>query len=72
MLYAIRKAEQMGLTVRENPYTDSVDPVHVKGSFHYRTFPNLYGGKKLGEAIDVSGPAPLMARFYRWGTGTLR
>lgn len=65
MLAAIRLAQNMGLTVRENPYVDPVDPVHVQRSFHYRTFPGTYNGRKLGEAIDASGSPDLMAEFFR-------
>lgn len=56
MLAAIRLAESLGLHVGENPYTGTVDPVHAKNSYHYRTFPGLFGGKHLGEAADFSGP----------------
>lgn len=72
MLGAISQAQKMGLQVGENPYTDPVDPVHVKGSFHYQTFGGTFGGKKLGEAIDVSGSPEQMAAYYRWATGNLR
>jgi hypothetical protein len=71
-LAAIRFAQKLGLSVRENPYTDPVDPVHTKGSYHYKTFPGLYGGKHLGEAVDVSGASPLMARYYKWAINNLR
>lgn len=47
-------AEQMGLTVRENPHWDKVDPVHTKGSYHYKN-----------EAIDVSGDPAKMAAYTR-------
>lgn len=67
-LRLIHLAQDMGLRVGENPYVDGVDPVHVKTSFHYRTFPGTFpgtfNGKQLGEAIDVSGPSDLMMRFY--------
>ena len=65
MLRAIKLAQSLGLSVRENPYTDPVDPVHTQGSYHYRTFPGQYGGKKLGQGIDVSGPPEKMAAFYK-------
>lgn len=65
MLQALALAKQMGLTSRENPYVDKVDPVHVRGSYHYRTFPGLYNGRQLGEAVDVSGAPDLMAAYYR-------
>jgi hypothetical protein len=64
-LRAIKIAQRLGLSVRENPYTDRVDPVHKGKSYHYRNFPGLYGGKRLGEAIDVSGAMPLMNRYSR-------
>jgi len=72
MLRAIRRAQEMGLAARENPYVDAVDPVHVKGSYHYRDFPGQYGGKKLGEALDVSGNAKLMSDYFRWALANLR
>lgn len=72
MIAAINKARAMGLRVGENPYVDKVDPVHVKGSFHYRDFPSGWQGKPLGEAIDVSGDPKLMAAYYRWATSPYR
>jgi hypothetical protein len=69
MIAAIKKAQQMGLRVGENPYVDHVDPVHVPGSFHYKSFASGWQGKPLGEAIDVSGSPALMAAYYRWATG---
>jgi hypothetical protein len=72
MIQAIHQAQSMGLRVGENPYVDKVDPVHVKDSFHYRNFPGSYGGKPLGEAIDVSGDPRQMAAFFRWGLANLR
>lgn len=62
VLAAIRLAQSLGLSVGENPFVGGVDPVHVKNSYHYRTFPGLYKGRKLGQAIDVSGPNS--QRFY--------
>jgi hypothetical protein len=41
-----------GLHVGENPHFGGVNPVHVKGSYHYK-----------GEAIDVSGDPALEAKF---------
>lgn len=69
MLAAIQLAESLGLHVGENPYTDTVDPVHAKNSYHYRTFPGLFGGKHLGQAADFSGPnaAKLYALLSRHG-----
>jgi len=72
MLSAISWAQQHGLRVGENPYTSKVYPVHVKGSYHYRDFPGKYGGKTLGEAVDVTGTPAQMAAYYRWATGHLR
>ena len=66
MLALIRRALRMGLSVRENPYTDPVDPVHTKGSFHYSNFKGSYNGKKLGEAIDVSGDPAKLRRYFRF------
>lgn len=64
-LRGISLAQKLGLAVRENPYTDPVDPVHTEGSFHYQTFPGLYRGKRLGEAIDVSGDPRKLTAFYK-------
>lgn len=47
-------AQSMGLHVGENPHFGGVNPVHVTNSYHYKN-----------EAIDVSGPAALMAKFYK-------
>lgn len=63
LLHAITLAQQLGLHVGENPYVDTVDPVHAKNSYHYRTFPGLFNGRRLGEAIDVSGPG--YQQFYK-------
>lgn len=63
MLQLLQLGRSLGLTELENPYVDSVNPsVHAKNSFHDRTFPGLYNGRRLGEATDFSGPA--MQRFY--------
>lgn len=62
VLSAIRLAQSLGLHVGENPYVGSVAPVHAQNSYHYRTFPGKYNGRRLGEAIDVSGPK--MQQFY--------
>jgi hypothetical protein len=72
MLAAIRQAQRLGLHVGENPYVGGVAPVHVESSYHYRDFPSRYGGRKLGEALDVSGSAQQMAAFFRWARRTLR
>lgn len=47
--------KQFGLTVRENPHWDKVDPVHVNGSYHYKN-----------QAIDVSGDAGKMKAFAQY------
>ena len=62
-LHLIQKAQAMGLTVRENPYTDGVDPVHVRGSDHYRTL-GKRKGKKVGAGMDVSGDPKAMRAFF--------
>jgi hypothetical protein len=72
MLAAIHHAQSMGMSVRENPYVDPVDPVHVPDSYHYRDFPGKFQGKKLGEGLDVSGKPEQMAAFFRWALDTLR
>jgi hypothetical protein len=67
-LAAINYAQQHGLHVGENPYVgDTVDPVHAPHSYHTRDFPGLFNGRKLGQAIDVSGPG--MDAFYAWLAG---
>lgn len=69
----IAHAQQMGLRATENPYVPGgVHPVHTATSYHYKNFPGLYGvpGRTLGEAIDVSGPANLMADFAAWVKNT--
>jgi hypothetical protein len=47
-------AQRMGLRVSEHPAFDKVDPVHTKGSYHYRN-----------AAVDVSGDPDAMSRFAR-------
>lgn len=66
VLRAISWAQSHGLHVSENPYVGGVAPVHVTDSYHYRTFGGKYKGKRLGEAIDVSGSPAQMAAFARW------
>lgn len=56
----LRLAQKMGLTVREHPKYDKVDPVHVKGSLHYRR-----ARRSPGAAGDVSGNPRAMAKFSR-------
>lgn len=55
-----RRAQKQGLSVRENPVFDKVDPVHTGGSFHYKT-----DRKGRGFAIDVSGDPAKLRRFNR-------
>ena len=47
-------AQSYGLSVREHPHFDKVDPVHTKGSYHYQN-----------RAVDVSGDPAAMAKFAR-------
>lgn len=63
MLRAINLARKLGLTVRENPWVDPVDPVHTQGSFHYKSVP--FRGRKMGSGLDVSGSPKQMAALYR-------
>lgn len=67
MLQLGRVARQMGLTLRENPLWDPVDPVHTKGSLHYssKKIRTRKGRKQVGMAIDISGNPQLMAAFTR-------
>lgn len=71
MVQAIELAKSLGLRVSENPYVDPVDPVHVKGSFHYRTAGKV-NGRPVGEALDASGSPAAMARFYKLATRRFR
>lgn len=58
-------AQSLGLSVRENPYYDKVDPVHTEGSDHNRTA-GAYRGKQYGAALDVSGDPEKTKRFFTW------
>lgn len=62
VIQAIKQAQRMGLRVSENPYVDKVDPVHVQGSDHYRT----YEGTNVGHAIDVGGDPNKISTFFKW------
>lgn len=64
MLQAIALARNLGLSVRENPYTDPVDPVHTKNSLHYGNFPGVYNDRKLGRAADISGDPNKLRTLY--------
>lgn len=61
-LRIIKQAQQLGLRVSENPYVDKVDPVHTKGSYHYRTFP----ATNIGQGLDTSGDPAKMAALFNW------
>lgn len=65
-LAAIGWAQGHGLHVGENPYVGSMPAggVHAPHSYHYRDFPGRYNGRKLGQAIDVSGATA--DAFYKW------
>jgi hypothetical protein len=63
-LRAIAIAKKYGLSVRENPYTDPVDPVHTKNSWHYQRFPGRHNGRELGRAVDVSGNPQALSKYY--------
>ena len=65
-LAAIAQAKRMGLHVGEERASD-VNPVHVKSSYHYRSFGKQFGN--LREAADVSGSPAQMAAYYRWVKG---
>jgi hypothetical protein len=65
VLRGIALAQQLGLNVRENPYTDPVDPVHTKNSHHYQVFPGKYNGRSLGQALDVSGNPQRLKTLYQ-------
>jgi Transglycosylase SLT domain len=66
MLSIITEAERRGLRVGENPYRDPVEPVHTKGSYHYRTFPGRYRGRRLGRGADISGDPRQQAALFDW------
>lgn len=64
-LQSIQLARKLGLRAGENPYSDPVEPVHTKGSFHYRNFRGKYDGRTLGQALDVSGSAQSMSAYLK-------
>jgi hypothetical protein len=66
-VHLIQKAQAMGLTVKENPFVDGVDPVHVRGSDHYRTL-GKRKGKKVGAGGDVSGDPEVMRQFFDYAS----
>jgi hypothetical protein len=67
-VHLIQKAQSMGLTVKENPFVDGVDPVlHVKGSDHYRVL-GKRKGKKVGAGGDVSGDPETMRAFFEYAS----
>lgn len=57
------EALRRGLSVRENPLYDKVDPVHVQGSDHYSTFQD---DPKVGRGVDISGDPKKLAAYMRW------
>jgi hypothetical protein len=65
MVGLIEYAQSLGLTIKENPFVDGVDPVHVKGSHHYQTI-GKYKGRKVGRAIDVSGDPKSLEKFWAY------
>jgi hypothetical protein len=62
---AIKYAQSLGLRVSENPYVDTVDPVHVKNSDHYAK----YDGSNVGKAMDVSGDPTKLKQYFKWVEG---
>lgn len=67
----IKKAKSLGLHAGENPFSDDVEPVHKKNSYHYRTFPGSFEGKTLGKGLDVSGNRDKMVELYNWVATTI-
>jgi hypothetical protein len=65
MVQAIQYAQSLGLRVSENAYVDRVDPVHTKGSDHYKTV-GRHKGKKVSGGVDVSGDPKAMRQFFTW------
>jgi hypothetical protein len=65
MVGLIEYAQGLGLSVRENPYVEKVDPVHTKGSHHYQAV-GRHKGKKVGRAIDVSGDRAALEKFWSY------
>jgi peptidoglycan hydrolase-like protein with peptidoglycan-binding domain len=67
----IKKAKSLGLHAGENPFSDDVEPVHKKHSYHYRNFPGSFEGKTLGQGLDVSGNRDKMVELYNWVATTI-
>jgi peptidoglycan hydrolase-like protein with peptidoglycan-binding domain len=67
----IKMAQSLGLRATENPFSDNVEPVHVKDSRHYETFPGTYEGKKLGKGLDVSGNSDKMKELFNFVAVTI-
>lgn len=66
-LWAIKLAKSLGLRATENPYAEGspAEPgVHTPTSYHYRNFDGMYDGRQLGQGLDVSGSADLMAKYF--------
>lgn len=67
-MQVIDRAQNMGLKCTENPYAKGdpdgkVDPVHTKGSFHYKTF---QGEPKVGAGVDISGDVNKITELIKW------
>jgi hypothetical protein len=69
---------EFGLSIREFPPYDTIDCVHAKGSYHYRTrcsrarrCPWTARGRRNRKnlALDASGPADKLQRFFNWVLG---
>jgi hypothetical protein len=65
MVTAIQKAQALGLRVSENEFVDKVDPVHTKGSDHYKVV-GRHKGKRVSGGVDVSGDPEAMRQFFTW------
>jgi hypothetical protein len=65
MVSLIDYAQQLGLRVTENPYTDGAIGGHTKGSHHYQVIGSV-NGKKVGRAIDVSGDPARLRAFFQY------
>jgi len=66
-MWAIKLAKSMGLRASENPYAEgspAEQGVHTPTSYHYRNFDGMYDGRLLGQGLDVSGSADLMAKYF--------
>jgi hypothetical protein len=64
MATMIAEAKRRGLRVSENAAIDHVDPVHTKGSDHYR----LLADKKHSAGLDVGGSAKQLTDYFNWAS----